>query len=104
MFFLHRTTKTYNISTTPIHENIQLHEKNEWVWILALLGTGAIICLPVLMFFIKKKSTGKLATNNFYYDFVIFYSEEHNAVSFNCVLVIYLEELRSTSKNLSLLL
>lgn len=88
LFFLHRTTTTFHISTTPIHENTQLHEKNEWVWILVLLGTVAIICLPVIMFCIKKKTTGKLATNNYSTIFVIFYSDEHNAVSFNCVLVL----------------
>lgn len=70
--FSNRTTATYHLSTTPymkasieetnntMHEFIPFQERNDWVWILTLLGVGALIIVPVIMARHKLKSKGKL--------------------------------------------
>uniref|UniRef100_A0A8W8JGM5 FZ domain-containing protein n=2 Tax=Magallana gigas TaxID=29159 RepID=A0A8W8JGM5_MAGGI len=67
-----RTTTTENLSTIPyinvsveetnnrMHEFFPFQERNHWVWILTFLGVGALIILPVIMFYRKMKSKGKL--------------------------------------------
>lgn len=43
-------------------EFIPYQERNDWVAILTLLGVGALICVPIIMFYQKMKSKGKLQT------------------------------------------
>lgn len=72
LIFSNRTTTTENLSTIPyinvsveetnntMHEFFPFQERNHWVWILTFLGVGALIILPVIMFYRKMKSKGKL--------------------------------------------
>lgn len=72
--FSYRTSTTYHLSTIPsmtasieetnktMHEFFQFQERNDWVLILILLGLGALICVPIIMFCQKRKSKGKLLT------------------------------------------
>lgn len=75
LFFLNelnRTNTPYHLSTIPemtasveeinktMHEFIPFQERNHWVGILTLLGVGALICIPLIMFCQKMKNKGKL--------------------------------------------
>lgn len=55
-------TTSIEETNNTVHEFIPFQERNDWVWIVTLLGVGAFICVPVIMFYQKMKSKGKLQT------------------------------------------